>query len=162
MQYCSLQHRTLLLSPVTSTVLFLLWLHSFILSAVISPLISSSMLGTCQPGEFSVQCPIFLPFHTFMGFSRQEYWSDLPFSSPADHFLSEHSTTICPSWVALHSKAHSFIKLDKSVVHVIRLVGFLWLWFLLAQQLSNMQYSIINGSHYAVYYLPITYLLCNC
>ena len=34
-----------------------------------------------------------------------------------------------PSWVALHSMAHSFIELDKAVVHVIRLVSFLWVWF---------------------------------
>ena len=33
------------------------------------------------------------------------------------------------SWVALHGMAHSFIELDKAVVHVIRLVSFLWLWF---------------------------------
>ena len=32
-------------------VLFLLWLHPFILSGVISPLISSSILGTYWPGE---------------------------------------------------------------------------------------------------------------
>ena len=29
------------------------------------------------------------------------------------------------SWVALQDMAHSFIELDKSVVHVIRLVSFL-------------------------------------
>ena len=34
-----------------------------------------------------------------------------------------------PSWVALHSMAHSFIELDKAVVHGIRLVSFLGLWF---------------------------------
>ena len=33
-------------------VFFLLWLHPFILSGVISPLISSSILGTYWPGEF--------------------------------------------------------------------------------------------------------------
>ena len=46
MQYCSLQHWTLLLSPVTSTsgVLFLLWLHPFILSGIISPLIIGHLL----------------------------------------------------------------------------------------------------------------------
>ena len=67
MQYCSLQHRTLLLSPVTSTTgyFFLLWLHLFILSVVISALISSSMLGTYWPGEFFFQHPIILPFHIF-------------------------------------------------------------------------------------------------
>ena len=31
---------------------------------------------------------------------------------------------ICPSWVALHIMAHSFIELDKAVVHVIKLVSF--------------------------------------
>ena len=53
-----------------------------------------------------------------MGFSRQEYWSGLPVPSPVDHVLSELSTMICPSWVALQGMAHSFIELDKAVVHV--------------------------------------------
>ena len=52
MQYCSLQHWTLLLSPVTSTAGYYFW---FILSGVISPLISSSILGTYWPGEFLFQ-----------------------------------------------------------------------------------------------------------
>ena len=63
----------------------------------------------------------------FMGFSRQEYWSVLPFPSPVDHILSELSTMTRPSWAALHGMAHSFIELDKAVVHVIRWVSFLWL-----------------------------------
>ena len=57
-----------------------------------------------------------------MAFSRQEYRSGLPFPSPVDHDLSELSTMTRPSWVALHSMAHSFTELDKAVVHVIRLV----------------------------------------
>ena len=64
-----------------------------------------------------------------MVFSRQEYWSGLPFPSLVDHVLSELSTTTCLSWVELHGMAHGFIELDKAVVHVIRLVSFLWLWF---------------------------------
>ena len=44
--------------------LFLLWLSLFILSGIISPLLSSSILGTYRPGEFIFQCHIFLPFHT--------------------------------------------------------------------------------------------------
>ena len=64
-----------------------------------------------------------------MGFSRQEYWSGLPFPSPVDHILSKFSTMTCPSWVTLQGMAHSFIELDKAVVHVIRSVSFLWLWF---------------------------------
>ena len=78
-------------SHIHNWVLFLLWFHIFILFGVISPLISSSILATYQPGEFINQCPIFLPFHTVHGFSRQEYWSGLPFPSPMDHILSEHS-----------------------------------------------------------------------
>ena len=65
----------------------------------------------------------------FMGFSRQEYWSLLLFPSPVDHILSELSTMTRPSWVALHSMAHSFIVLDKAVVHMLSLLNFLWFWF---------------------------------
>ena len=36
--------------------------------------------------------------------------------------LSELSTITCPSCVALHSMAYSFIELDKPVVHVVCLV----------------------------------------
>ena len=56
-------------------------------------------------------------------------WGGLPFPSPVDHVLSELSTMTCQSWVALHNMAHSFLELDKSMVHVIRLTSFLWLWF---------------------------------
>ena len=58
-----------------------------------------------------------------MGFSRQEYWSGLPFPSPVDHILSELLTMTRLSWVALHSMAHSFTELckplchDKAVIH---------------------------------------------
>ena len=41
-----------------------------------------------------------------------------------DHILSELSTMTPPSWVALHGMAHSFIELDKAVVHVINWVVF--------------------------------------
>ena len=65
----------------------------------------------------------------FMRFSRQEYWSGLPFPSPVDHILSELSTMTCLSWVALHGLAHGFTELDKAVVYVISLISLLWLWF---------------------------------
>ena len=45
------------------------------------------------------------------------------------HILSKVSTMTHTSWVALHGMAHDFIELDKAVVHVIRLVSFLCLWF---------------------------------
>ena len=116
MQYCSLQHWTLLLSPVSSTMgcCFLLWLHPFILCGVISPLISSSILGTYRPGDFMFQCPIFLHFILLMRFSRQEYWSGLPFPSPVDLILSELSTMTHLFWVA-HMARLSFTELDKAL-----------------------------------------------
>ena len=80
-------------------------------------------------GSSSFTVLYFCLFILFMGFSRQEYWSGLPFPSPVDHILSELSTMTLPSWVVLHSIAHSFIELDKAVVPVIRLFSFLWLWF---------------------------------
>ena len=60
-----------------------------------------------------------------MGFSRQEYRSGLPFPSPVDHILSELSTMTRSSGEALQGMAHSFIELDKAVVHVISLISFL-------------------------------------
>ena len=64
-------------------------------------------------GSSSFSVISFSLFILFMGFSRQEYWSGLTFSSPLDHVLSELSTMTCPSWVALHGMAHSFIELDE-------------------------------------------------
>ena len=107
MQYCSLKHRTLLPSPVTSTTgclfFFLLWLHLFILSGVISPLISSSILGTYQPEEFILQCPIFLPFHIVHGTLKARIlkWFAIPFSS-GPHFVRilHHAPSVLgdPTW----------------------------------------------------------------
>ena len=116
-------------SHIQNWVLFLLWVHPFILSGVISSLISSSILGTYQPREFIFQCPIFLPFHTIHGVLKARIlkWFAIPFSSgPHSVGTLHHDLSIM---LALHSMDHSFIELDKAVVHVIRLVSFLWLWF---------------------------------
>ena len=69
--------------PNHNWVLILLCLCLFILSGVVSPLISSSILGTYQPGEFIFQCPISLPFHTVHGVlkARVLKWFAIPFSS---------------------------------------------------------------------------------
>ena len=130
-QYCSLQHRTLLLSPVTSTsgCCFCFGsVSSFFLELFLhwSPVAYWAPTNLAS-SSFSVLS--FWLFILFMGFSRQEYWSGLPFPSPVGHVLSDLSTMTHLSWVALHSMAHSFIESDKAVVHVIRLVSFLWLWF---------------------------------
>ena len=129
MQHCSLHYRTSLPSPVTSTIRRCFHFGSvssfFLVLFLHSPLVAY-WASTDLETSFSVVS--FCLFILFMGFSRQEYWSGLPFPSPVDHVLSELSTMIHPSWVALHSSAHSFVELDKAVVHVISLVSFLWLW----------------------------------
>ena len=51
----------------------------------------------------------------FMGFSRQEHWSDLPFPSPVNHNLSDLCTMTHPFWVAPQAWL-SFIELEKAVV----------------------------------------------
>ena len=130
MQYCSYtSDLASITSHIHTWVLFLLSLHLFILYRIISPLISSSILGTHWPGELSFSVLSFCLFILFMGFSRQDYWNGLPFPSPMDNILPEIYTMTHLSWVALHSMVHSFIELDKAVVHVIRLISFLWLWF---------------------------------
>ena len=131
MQYCSLQHRTSLPSPVTYTTgccFHFASVSSFFLELFLhwSPV---AYWAPTDLGSSSFSVLSFYLFILFMGFSRQEYWSGLPFPSPADHILSELFTMTRPSWVALHSMAHSFIELAKAVVHVLRLVSFLWLWF---------------------------------
>ena len=70
-------------SHIHRWVLFLLWLHPFILSGVISPLISNSILGPYWPGEFLFQYPIILPFYTVHGVlkARILMWFAFPFSS---------------------------------------------------------------------------------
>ena len=131
--YAMLLFTTLDLASITSHihnwVLFFLGICLFIFSGVISLPISSSILGTYWPGEFIFQCPIFLVFHTVHGILKARYWSGLPFPSPVDHVLTEHSTMTHLYWVAPQVMAHSFIELDKAMVHVIRLLHFLCLWF---------------------------------
>ena len=101
-------------------------LHSF---WSFSPLISSCILGTYQPGEFIFQCPIFLPFHTVHGVLKARIlkWFAILFSS-GPHFC-QHSPPgpVCLRWPYIAWL--SFIELDKAVVHVVILASFLWLWF---------------------------------
>ena len=52
-----------------------------------------------------------------MAFSRQEYWSGLPFPPPVDHVLSELFTVTHPSSVGLYRVAHTLIELSKSICH---------------------------------------------
>ena len=130
MHYCSLQHWTLLPSVVTSTTGCCFCFGS-VSSFFLELFLHWSPIAYWAPtklGSSSFSVLSFCLFILFMGFSRQEYWSGLPFPSPVDHILSDLSTMTRPSWVALQGMAHSFTELDKAVVHMIRLVSYLWLW----------------------------------
>ena len=108
---------------INNLVVFLLWVFLFILSGVISPLFSSNLLGTSRPGKLIFQCHIFLPFHTVHGVLKARIlkWFAIPFSSGSRFVRTLHHD---PSVLGgLHGMAHSFIELDKAVVHVIRLVS---------------------------------------
>ena len=113
---------TSITSHIHTWVLFLLWLHLFILLELFLYWSPAAYWALTDLGSSSFSVLSFCLFMLFMGFSRQEYWSSLPFPSRKDHILSKLSTMTCPSWVALHGMAHSFIELEKAVVHVIRLV----------------------------------------
>ena len=130
-QYCSLQCQILLPSPVTSTTGCYFCFGS-VSSFFLKLFLHSSPLAYWAPSDLGssfFSSLSFCLFILFMGFSKQEYWSGLPFPSPMAHILSDLSTMAHPSWVTLHGMAHSFIELDKAVVHVISLISFLWLWF---------------------------------
>ena len=112
MQYRSLQHQTWLPSLVTSTAGC--WscfgsISSFFLELFLhwSPV---AYWAPTDLGSSSFSVLSFCLFILFMGFSRQEYWSGLPFPSPVDHVLSELSTMTHLSWVALHGMAHSSLR----------------------------------------------------
>ena len=130
MQYCSLQHQTLLLSPVPSTAgcyfcfgsipsFFLeLFLHG-------SPV---AYWAPTDPGSSSFSILSFFLFILFMGFSGKHtevvcysllQWTTFCQTSPP--------WLVCLGWP--HTAWLSSIELDKAVVHVIRLASCLWLWF---------------------------------
>ena len=115
MQYCSLQHRTLLPSPVTSTTgCFYCFgsVSSFFLELFLHwSSVAYWVLTYRGSSSFSV-----LSF----AFSYCS-WGSQAKNSPVDHILSELSTkTHLLGWP--YTAWLSFTELDKAVVHVIRLV----------------------------------------
>ena len=128
MQYYFLQHQTLLPSPVTSTTGCFCFgsISSFFLELFLhwSP-VAYWAPTDLESSSFNVLS--FCLFILFMGFSRQEYWSGLPFPLPVDHVLSELSIMTRPFWMALHGLAHSFIELDKAEEMEIQISQVTWL-----------------------------------
>ena len=128
-QYCSLQHQTLLSSPVTSTTgrcfhfgsVYSFFLELFLHS---SPVAYWALTDLGGP-SFHIIFFFFLPFHTVHGVLKAIIlkWFAIAFSS-GPHFVRtlHHDPSVLghPTWHGC------FIELDKTVVHVIRMVSFLW------------------------------------
>ena len=124
MEYCSLQQWILLSLPVkfTSTTEhhFRFASATFFFLELLANALRTSPLAywTLLDMEGSSSSVIsFLPFILFLGFSRQEYWSGLPFPPPVEQVLSELFTMMRPSGVALHGVARRCIELCKSFCH---------------------------------------------
>ena len=90
-------------SHIHNWALFSLLLCLFILSGVISPLFSNSILGSYWPGEFVFQCHIFLPFHSVHGVLKARIleWFAIAFSS-GPH--SEEALQIAVKRIEVQSK----------------------------------------------------------
>ena len=108
---------------------FLLWIHLFIPSGVISPLCSIAYQTLKGLGASSFHVISLCLFILFTGLSKQECWSGLPISSPGDSILSEFLTMTHPSQVAPHSLAHSLVELHEGVIHAIFFGNILWWGF---------------------------------
>ena len=130
MQYCSLQHWTLLPSPSYPTL--------SVVFTLAQPLHSTwNYFPHCSPVPYwaptnrsssSFSVISFCLFILFMGSQGKN-------NEMVCHSLFQW-TTFCqtsPPWPASLGWPQrawlSFIELDKAVVHVIRLTSFLWLWF---------------------------------
>ena len=79
-------------------------------------------------GSYSFSILSFCLFMLFMWFSRQEYWSDLPFPSPVDRIVSDLSTMPAHlGWPLWHGLLFHWV--TQVYDPIISLVSFLWLWF---------------------------------
>ena len=148
MQYCSVQRWTLLPSPVTS----ITWC-SFLFGSA-SSFFLELFLHWASVAYWSTTWGIppslfylFAFSYFFMGFSRQECWSGLPFPSPMDNIFVR---TLHPDSFILsgtHGMAHSFIKLCKAVVRVP-------IWFRInsnhSQTLPNIEMTETLQNHFMI------------
>ena len=129
--------------------MFLLWLHAFILSGVISPLICSSIFGTYPPGEFLFQYPIILPSHTVHGVlkARLLKWFAIPFSSgPHSVRPVHHDPSILggPTWHGLLPRA-SLKQLHKlKQTHLFTIIEINFLMSLEARSSKSSKQRLIS------------------
>ena len=128
-QYCFLQHRTLLVSPVTSTTGYCVC-FGFIPSVFLELFLHWSPVSYWALTDLGV--PLSVSSH--FAFSYCSWGSQGKNTEVVCHSILQWTTfrqpfPTCPvhlGWPLM--TCPSFIELDKVVVHVIRLASCLWLW----------------------------------
>ena len=129
-QYCSLQHWILLLSLVTSTTgccFCFVSISSFFLELFLH----WSPVAYWAPADLGI--PLSVSYHFAFSYCSQDFQGMN--TEVVCHSLLQWTTIFqncLPSPIHLgwpYMAWLSFIELDKAVVHVIKLVSFLWLWF---------------------------------
>ena len=81
------------------------------------------LLGPGMLGHLTLSCLFAFSYSSWPSQGKNTDAVCIQFSSGPNFVRTLHHD---PSiWVALHGMAHSFIELDKAVVHMIRLVSFL-------------------------------------
>ena len=130
MQYCSLQHRTLLPLPVTSTTVC-----SFHFGSVSSFFLVLFLHPSPVAYWHLLTWGVHLSVSYLFAFLYSSWGSQRKNTEVVCHSLLQW-TTFCQnsppwpiylSWVALGSMTHCFTELEKVVIHMISLVSFLWL-----------------------------------
>ena len=137
MQYCSLQHQTLFPSPVTSTTGWW-WCCCFFFCFGSVPSFFLELFFHWSPVAYWVPTDLGSSSFSVLSFClfichavlkvRTLKWFAIP--SLVDHVLSEFCTMTHPSILGgptCHGSSHSFIELDKAMVHVIRDVRVLYI-----------------------------------
>ena len=128
----ALQHWTLLslLDISTTDCPFPYGLAALFFLELLVTALCCSPVAYWTPSDLGVASSLvisFCLFILFMEFSRQEYWSGLPFPPPIGHVMSELFIITHLSWVVLHSMAHSSAELriplchDKPLIHEAKL-----------------------------------------
>ena len=116
MQYCSLQHQTLLSPSDISTTEHCFHFgsaSSFFLELLVIAAFPQLHIKYLPTSGAYILVSYFCLFILFMGFSWEEYKNPLS----VDHILSQLFTMTCPFWNALNGMAYSFIELPKPLCH---------------------------------------------
>ena len=156
MQYCSLSHQTLLPSPVTSTTGYCFYFGS-IFSFFLELFLHWSPVAYWAPahlGRSSFSVLSFCLFILFMGFSDKN-------TEVVCHSLLQWTTFFqnSPLWPVHLGWPHTaWLIVSMTVVHVIKLVSFLWLWFQSGlPQVTEMKY--VDSPVFLRYWLDLSHLL---